>query len=105
MSTKAVSSYDNVSTLRSALVVVLYVQQYATDVNNLIMVNLRMRVFAGVEIRMRQTSLCTENSAEHTQSYMRLPVWPKVRDSQHLYRTVLHCICSPFAEANVPTPF
>ena len=59
------------------------VLQYATDVKNLIMKNLRLG------------PLCTENSVEHTQSYIRIPVYPEIRDSKHLSRTVLR-VCTLF---------
>ena len=32
---------------------------------------------------------------EHTQSYMRIPVWPEIRDSSQLSRTVLR-VCAQF---------
>ena len=38
-------------------------------------------------------AICTENSVEHTQSYTRIPVWPEIRDSKHLSRTVLR-VCT-----------
>ena len=31
--------------------------------------------------KIRARPLCTENSVERTQSYVRNPVWPKIRDS------------------------
>ena len=52
------------------------VLQYATDVNNLIIKNSRLRCF-GEKVRTR--ALCAENSVECTQSYTRVPVWPEIR--------------------------
>ena len=52
------------------------VLQYATDVKNLTIKNLRDY---GEKIRMRP--LCTENRVEHTQCYIIIPVWPEIRDS------------------------
>ena len=36
-----------------------------------------------------KNDLCTKNSVERTQSYIRIPAWPEIRDSWHLSRTVL----------------
>ena len=58
------------------LYMVHVVLQYATYVKNLIIMNLRLRF--SEKVRMRP--LCTENSVEHTQSYVRIPVWPDIRD-------------------------
>ena len=73
------------------LYMVHVVLQYATDVKNMIIKNLRLRFWE--KIRMR--SLCTENSVDHTQSYIVIPVWPEIRHSQHLSRTVLR-VCTQF---------
>ena len=53
------------------------VLQYPTDVKNLTIKYLILRFWG--KIRMRP--LCIENSVEHTQSYIRVPVWPDIRDS------------------------
>ena len=62
---------------RAYLYMVHVILRYATDVKNLIIKNLS-RDF-GEKIRM--SPLCTENSVEHTQSSVRIPVWPEIRDS------------------------
>ena len=56
--------------------VVHVVLQYATDVENLIK-NLRLRF----EEKVRMSPVCTENGVEHAESYVRIPVWPEIRDS------------------------
>ena len=53
------------------------VLQYATDVKNLIIKNLRQRCWE----KIRMWPLCNENSVEHTQSYIKIPFWPEIRDS------------------------
>ena len=53
------------------------VGQYATDVHNMIINNLRLGFWGKNKMR----PLCTENSVEHTQSYIRIQVWPEIRDS------------------------
>ena len=52
----------------------------STYVKNLIIRNLRRR-FWEENNTMVMWLLCTENSVEHTQSHIRIPVWPEIRDS------------------------
>ena len=51
--------------------------QYAADVKNLIMKNLRLIYWEKIEYEL----FCTENCVEHTQSGIRIPVWTEIRDS------------------------
>ena len=51
--------------------------QYAAHVKNLIVESLRL-IFSG---KIMIGPLCTENNVEHMQSYIRIPVWPEIRDS------------------------
>ena len=61
------------------------IEQYSTRQ----MLRIRwLRIWDSIFGKISMWPLSTENIVEHTPSYIRIPVWPEIRDSQHLSRFV-----------------